>query len=739
MRRKGHRGHQPGKSIPIKSHPTRKFQDEEIQSGVARGPVDVDQVMADNFKPELYVEKFPHGFDPFEGDVTALQKKVVFRPSSALIRLGSTKKKTQYVNISSGVSGRGTVQHEKPFAPKNARYVEQKTQPLGEARVEHETPVLDKNSDPIEVQSRAVYDVYEDTNNQFQKTTRAYRQTQAQPDITTGARPDMAPEFDYRYGQAPEQSRKHRHNPDYGYEAAISGIQSPVDDHIPVRTAKASRGQVEAEIWTGDRYEYVAVNEYDREQTTDSRRQLTEDDYNQTSVPNYEEQWLEPIDETTVRLKDRRQKGDFERDQYADYDYNDVDQPVKDEIAPVLKNRRQKADSQRDQVSGIGDHREIGTEDPRDRWDAAEYRRGRRVQFASQQEPVYPEYDGEVPVDRYGSEEVVNQTRRHQARSQHNDAAYEIDHRSTRLPEEVEVHAQRRRAHGRKGEYVEQEQIAEGEAGYDIPDYDERVVPAELHTEQRRMKQSRGETVSKTDPGDISEGNQRAAAQPVKEKKTTKSHQVRTGLETDLAPSSRVRAIKSEKIRHQEGSTYAEKMETGPKIYEYEARTDQQPPSTRRQYSAKQASENAIPETDVEVKAVPESSRRNRRQISAKPDKEEASPQFDDPEGTRLVEKQQKGRGVDEFDITIHAGIDNPNETNAGIDPVSLEAAQTKKHLAREGTVDANLSAELNEAGAAKDGNNSNRRARVPMITPRIEARAKPNVIYRRKKPVEVK
>jgi len=741
MRRQGHRGHQPGKTIPIKRHPVKSFDNEELQSGIARGPVNVDQVMAANFKPELYIEKFPHGFDPFAGDVTALQKKVVYRPTTAQIKLGSTKKEPRYVNISSGENGRGMVQHEKPFAPKNARYVEYKTSANASGPVQHEVPVLDKNSDPIELQSGAVYDLYEDTDNQYQKTDRPYRLTQVQPELTSNPQVDFDPEFDAEYHQVTEKSRKYRNNPDYGYVAAISGLQTPVGQDQPHRTAKASRNQVQAEIWTGDRYEYVVVTPVDHntQKSNNPRRQLAETDYDQYSVPAYEDQYLEAVDQTSVHLKDRRQQGDFGRDQFAEYDYKVGYVDGKDETAPksALKNRRQKDGTQTGHYAGIGDHQEIYTEDPRDRWDAAEYRKGRRVQFAQDQQPVEQSYDVEALNEQHLGTVDTQQTRRYQARVDHADANHDLDLRSMRLDEELAVPEQRRRANARPGHYDEQEQVREGEAGYEIPDFDV-IIPAELQTEQRRLKQVTGYAETQVQLDDQYDPGEKSSADPVKakNKKTTSQHQVRSGFEADINPGTRDKAVRSEKIKHQEGPVHQQRQMADGEV-EYEARAEEKPASTRRQYSAKQAHETSIPETDSEVRGAKMSGQRNRRQISARAENERAIPEIDDPEGTRLVERQQKGRGVDEFDIAKHAGIDNPTEENAGIDPVTLEAAQSKRHVAREASLDANVATEIHESGASKDGNNSNRRARVPILAPTIEARGQRNVIYRRKKRTE--
>jgi hypothetical protein len=122
MRRKGERGHLPGKSIPSRIRPTRSTEPEEQDSGVYREPVNVDQVMASKFKGADHIEKFPHGYDPFTDGETALRKKVVFRPNKNQLDAIKNRKKTISVNADSKVNGQGPVGHEKQFATKNSQY-----------------------------------------------------------------------------------------------------------------------------------------------------------------------------------------------------------------------------------------------------------------------------------------------------------------------------------------------------------------------------------------------------------------------------------------------------------------------------------------------------------------------------------------------------------------------------------------------------------------------------------------
>lgn len=162
MIRPGQRGSNPNKSVPHKFRPNRLVRYEEQDSGIAREKVNADRIVAERFDASKYIEKFPHGYDPFAGDETALKKKVLFRPNKYQIDAIINKKKHGFVNMESGVNGQGKVMHEKKFLPKNATYVSMTTDPIAEAAVIHEIPELEKHGGPKAEYSQPAVDYIEE-------------------------------------------------------------------------------------------------------------------------------------------------------------------------------------------------------------------------------------------------------------------------------------------------------------------------------------------------------------------------------------------------------------------------------------------------------------------------------------------------------------------------------------------------------------------------------------------------
>src|SRR3989304_5630047 len=115
MKKKGSRGFQPGKTIPIRTRPERVVEYETGDAGIARQHISADEAMKKHFDPKKYIEKFPHGYDPFAGDETALQHKVVFRPNKHQIDAIINRKKPGIsVNVNPGITGYAPFQAEKP-------------------------------------------------------------------------------------------------------------------------------------------------------------------------------------------------------------------------------------------------------------------------------------------------------------------------------------------------------------------------------------------------------------------------------------------------------------------------------------------------------------------------------------------------------------------------------------------------------------------------------------------------
>ncbi len=120
MRKKGQRGYLPAKSVPTQRRFTKVNDNEDVDSGISRAPVDVYAAVSTNFNPNDYIRPVPMGVDPFAGDETSIRKKVVFRPSKAQMGAIVNKKRHGQVIEHSGESGYAPVKHEKKFLAKNS-------------------------------------------------------------------------------------------------------------------------------------------------------------------------------------------------------------------------------------------------------------------------------------------------------------------------------------------------------------------------------------------------------------------------------------------------------------------------------------------------------------------------------------------------------------------------------------------------------------------------------------------
>jgi hypothetical protein len=168
---------------------------------------------------------------------------------------------------------------------------------------------------------------------------------------------------------------------------------------------------------------------------------------------------------------------------------------------------------------------------------------------------------------------------------------------------------------------------------------------------------------------------------------------------------------------------------------EMAVKTEEVVGSSRRQYSAKQDNETANPVlSGTRTQATDVSKNSNRRQEQAQPENQTAIIQIDVEMATRLVvDKQGVDGKVDAADVNSHSGMLNPIDEDAGIDPVTLDAANTKKHLAREGSIETTPDTILYEDGADRTGLETNTRSRVLIIDPSILARAYGPLRLRRK------
>ena len=201
---------------------------------------------------------------------------------------------------------------------------------------------------------------------------------------------------------------------------------------------------------------------------------------------------------------------------------------------------------------------------------------------------------------------------------------------------------------------------------------------------------------------------------------------VKTRIEQALERSRKQNAI----VEQQISVISLNPADTGVKVEEVKG-------SNHRQYSAKQDEEvSGVMVLGHRTDSNDVNKNSNRRQQSAgiNGDNQHTTGQSDLEVGTRLVADKQKVDGrVDEADLNQHSGILNPVDEDAGIDPVSLEAANAKKHVAREHALETTPDTVLYEDGANKSGLEINTRARILMIDPSIFARGQAPIRLRRK------
>ena len=186
MRRRGHRGHLPSKSVPNKRRQERVVVYEERNAGINYGNVDVDAVMKDKFNPEDYITNVPWGSNPFGGDVTALRKKAVYRPTANQMDAIQNKVKHSRVSMQSGISGETKVKHPTRFIAKNETSIPITTNPILHGPVEHEKVYRDKRGKTLEQRSGKVVDFTDKTQASRKGNTRSRQKSinpQAIPEI----------------------------------------------------------------------------------------------------------------------------------------------------------------------------------------------------------------------------------------------------------------------------------------------------------------------------------------------------------------------------------------------------------------------------------------------------------------------------------------------------------------------------------------------------------------------------
>ena len=167
------------------------------------------------------------------------------------------------------------------------------------------------------------------------------------------------------------------------------------------------------------------------------------------------------------------------------------------------------------------------------------------------------------------------------------------------------------------------------------------------------------------------------------------------------------------------------------------AATDDSRVSNRRTYSAKQEDQLTNPMLSTDTRERDAQLDEQNRKISAHPKSMEARLESDLTENgpeTSLkfhATKQGDQNAVDVADVRMDSNIQDIDKSG-GYDPSIQEAANMKKHIAREGSITTESMLEMKNEESEKTGLETNTRARVPLIETSMEAKAIKPVIFKR-------
>ena len=802
MRRKGQRGRLPSKHIPIRPKYKRVVPNEDLDSGVAHGPVDVDAVMAAHFDAESCLTDVPRGIDPFAEEETSIQKKVVWRPNKSQMAAITNKKKHGQVVQRSGEAGYAPVQHEKVY--------------------------LDKNSDRLPaVWSVPTMDYHERVETagleQFARPSEQHNPRQEQISVSSTYSFDYEPYIPSR----DEQTDQHHHR-------KVQSIQEVVQARIQLAQYELGFGSAIYDDQTSGKSKVRAmrsqVGKYDEESQGNQWGDL-KDEY---MDPDYEE----------VNLKDRRQQ-DVSRQTRNAGKYLTEDHPDHDANSVVQGKRRvQFAPADED----AGSYAELILKPSSDKFNNVAQHRAHQAAAAK------TTADREVDYEDQAFDEVpVKQNRRHQANPRKKQSSLAVDVSSIASSKEVaSVDRTKRRVqfdkedqradefnevveektkptvkNSRRNNPTEKERVSKS-----IDDVEPRA--AVVVAKQRRAKQAEDIDHQVADPTIELETRSRPVAAGFKAHRVQAEpdesvYITQKRVNIDTSSRDRIRAEKSKRMQQ----AALEEQDSQQQINGSIAAEVPIPTSNRRVHSAKPANELSIPTTNIEtthddndvvvaskrrpkqankdnqqatpnhegptIEEIDESNFHHRRnnpevnleagqvfdravvatehqvplkqrkanlvddakinktanptivstdqtgfdQVQIKGDRrtqqqleQAANAQYD---AVAIVEheqavKQRDANLVNEADINRPSGQINPNEINAGIDPVSLDAAHSKDHVARAGSIHETHTVSFKaDPEGERTGLEVNTRAREPVIRMDMNSGANKTAVYRRK------
>lgn len=739
MRRPGQRGNLPNKSVPVKKHPKYKFQNVGQSAGVYRDKVNADAAMAANSRPHESIERVPHGVDPFAGEENALQTRVEFRPNKAQMDAFNNIKKTKSVNIEAGINGYAKVTHEKVFLSKNSRPIAYKTNPIAEGHVQHERPVLEKKAKQISMTAGQNPDIDEEAYDLWQKSQVPSRKTQ--PQSSRSAVPSdygVEAEYDSKYDPSLEQHRRHQ------------SIQEQVQASISEAQASTMRPYIEQTSKSGQyRQGYIAEDagyEYDYVESGDQwvqpQRVSRQASFYQQDAGYQDEQYVEAYDEniTTYSLKDRRQ--------IAEHDYNyDAGQHDKDEhyveayddnVATYsIKDRRQIAEHQRHNDA----HQQVHSSDVNVKSKAAETKQKKRVQF-NLSESANQRSEQDYVIDSEFREQS-KQNRRTQAKSTKghaNQDSHNVEMKVSNGASGNDVSLRAQDARKSRQSSARNMPNTNAQTAQDVDSLRLAEADTAVSAKQHRMKQSSNNDSMMKDREyagveveigpDTRDLNRYPNMKPVRKQADSGVKVASQVPQVDVK--TRVEQALS-RVRRQNAEVQSEQSNIGYDGLKTDTEERESLPissKNRRQYSAKQESEVSAYAVVANNRSNDPNSTSNRRQYSAKGE-EVAVANSEMDIATRMKEKSQRTRGVADHEYGKLSGMQNPYNEDSGIDPSILEAADHKKHLAREQGYDAKQISNYYEPGSSKTGLESNTRSRKPMINPVIDAKPIKNVEFK--------
>jgi len=586
MRRQ--RGYQPGKTTPIRPKAVRTVEYQAVNAGIARSHISADEAMAAHFDPTKYIEKFPHGYDPFAGSVTALQKKVVFRPNKyQLDAIMNRVKPGMSVNVSPGKTGSGPFIAEKPrYKPKNDqnRLVDINAVPFAEVQPRAERPDLEKRGDRPEVQAGYVYEYTEDPE---------------VPIVRNNKHRTLVSEGGYEVDSRPAISDMFSYTPVFKAEGQPHKRNNSIQDEINARVNfdQGSNG--------GAGYRNDGHNISHKDRNNNSR------DFSVNAGYSLDADGI--VDVGYVRTRkdmERHQRSDYavdaEQQLVGEFGVNEHDDTLNQQ------HRQRQGNLNGDYNDEFNVKNDLNMDVPEIEEHAKpDVRQNRRHQTAPKKK--YANVSVEINANRStGDRTNIVQTRRQQAKPKTNNSNINVNDIGYELEDHSKPNVRQNRKYqpGRDGDQAEPEFI------------DDRVYREDIETnQQNRRYQSRSE---KNDANPEFNTDFNEYEQPKSQNRRYQAQSDKNNADPEFnIDSGNHEQPKSQNRRYQAQS---DKNNADPE-FNIDSDNHEQPKSQNRRYQARSEVNEANPEFQVDTNDYEQPKSQNRR-YQAQSDKNNADPEF---------------------------------------------------------------------------------------------------------------